>query len=51
MFDYNYTFETSNDAILASTDTVQTSMNGRPLLLYWTHYIPSWLGYKPCCCL
>lgn len=51
MFDYNTTLKHSYDAILASAHTVQTSMNGRPLLLYWAHYIPSWLGYKPRCCL
>ena len=33
MFDYSNNFETSNDAILASTDTVQLSIYGRPIVI------------------
>lgn len=38
MFDCSNTFETSNDAILASTDTVHTSFDGRPIVILGSLY-------------
>jgi len=51
MFDYNATPKTSSDATLASTNTVQTSIYGRPSVILGSLFPQLVNGYKPCCCL
>jgi hypothetical protein len=42
MFDYDTTFETSSDAIRASSNIVQNSFDGRPSVILGSLF-PSWL--------